>query len=91
MFLCQKVYIINKTITINQIFSYSNIIKNSFINYNNNNLNINPYKNLNRNIKSNLSLIIINSFLFQLLLFNNIQKNKDNLINYLIIKTNLLI
>lgn len=36
-------FVVNKTITINQILYYSNITKNSCINHNNNSLDINYY------------------------------------------------
>lgn len=45
IFLYYKIYIINRII--NQILGHSNIIKDSYINYNYNNLNINLYININ--------------------------------------------
>lgn len=70
-FLYYKMYIINRTIPINQIFDYSNTTKNSYLNHNNNNLDINLYRDFYIYIKTNISLVTISQLLFQFLIFNN--------------------
>ncbi len=79
--LYHKSCVINKTITINQIFGHSNTNKDGCMNHNNNSPDINLYTDLSMDMRTNIGQVTISQPLVRSLLFNNTRKNSRNLIN----------